>query len=80
MTTENVVDVLQLAQLCDAPRLSLVCTRLITRDLKSISVSEGWKTMKKTNPSLEQTLLESLVEEDSVRPFHQLFYQKLYIL
>ncbi|XP_042412068.1 BTB/POZ and TAZ domain-containing protein 3-like isoform X2 [Zingiber officinale] len=67
LTTENVVDVLQLAQLCDAPQLSLVCTRLITKDLKSISVSEGWKTMKKTNPSLEQTLLESLVEEDSRR-------------
>lgn len=69
LTTENVVDVLQLAQLCDAPQLSLVCTRLITKDLKSISVSEGWKTMKKTNPSLEQALLESLVEDDSVGTF-----------
>ncbi|ONK72372.1 uncharacterized protein A4U43_C04F18730 [Asparagus officinalis] len=65
LTTDNVVDVLQLARKCDAPRLSLMCIRLIIKDFKTISASEGWKVMKHTNPSLEQELLESLVEADS---------------
>ncbi|XP_072999522.1 BTB/POZ and TAZ domain-containing protein 3-like [Typha latifolia] len=65
LTTENVVDVLQLARQCDAPRLSLLSTHMIVKDFKTISVSEGWKVMKQANPGLEQELLESLVEEDS---------------
>ncbi|XP_008807256.1 BTB/POZ and TAZ domain-containing protein 3-like [Phoenix dactylifera] len=65
LTFENVVDVLQLARLCDAPRLSLLCTRLIIKEFKTISVSEGWKVMKQANPCLEQELLEALVETDS---------------
>ena len=66
LTTDNVVDVLQLARQCDAPRLSIICTHLIIKDFKTISVSEGWKVMKRANPRLEQGLLESLVEADSV--------------
>lgn len=66
LTKENVVDVLQLARECDAPRLSLLCTRLIIKEFKAISVSEGWKVMKQANPCLEQELLETLVEADSV--------------
>ena len=67
LTTENVIDVLQLAKNCDAPRLSLICVRMIVKDFKTISLTEGWKVMKRTNPSLEQELLESVVEADSVR-------------
>ncbi|CAL9055435.1 unnamed protein product [Musa banksii] len=67
LTEENVVDVLQLARLCDAPRLSLSCTKMILNDFKAISISDGWKAMKQANPSLEQELLESLVGEDSKR-------------
>ncbi|XP_073118355.1 BTB/POZ and TAZ domain-containing protein 3 [Elaeis guineensis] len=65
LTLENVVDVLQLARLCDAPRLSLLCTRLIIKEFKTISVSEGWRIMKQANPRLEQELLETLMETDS---------------
>lgn len=65
LTTENVVDVLQLARKCDAPRLSLFCVRLIVKDFKTISSTEGWKVMKDANPALEQELLESVVEADS---------------
>lgn len=67
LTTENVVDVLQLARKCDAPRLSLFCIRMIMRNFKTVSSTEGWKVMKRANPALEQELLESVVEADSVR-------------
>ncbi|XP_059655486.1 BTB/POZ and TAZ domain-containing protein 3 isoform X2 [Cornus florida] len=65
LTTENVVDVLQLARNCDAPRLSLICVRIVVRDFKTISSTEGWKIMRRVNPALEQELLESVVEADS---------------
>ncbi|PKA60208.1 BTB/POZ and TAZ domain-containing protein 3 [Apostasia shenzhenica] len=67
LTAENVVDILQLARECDASRLSMICTRMIIRDFKSISLSQGWKVMRKANPNLEQELLEILVEVDSKR-------------
>ena len=63
---ENVVDVLQLARNCDAPRLSLFCVRMVVKDFKAISSTEGWKVMKRSNPALEQELLESVVESDTV--------------
>ncbi|KAE9452806.1 hypothetical protein C3L33_15298, partial [Rhododendron williamsianum] len=65
LTTENVIDVLQLARNCDVPRLSLICVQMIVRDFKTISSTEGWKVMKRANPALEQELLESVVEADS---------------
>ncbi|RWW21886.1 hypothetical protein GW17_00013942 [Ensete ventricosum] len=67
LTEENVVDVLQLARLCDAPRLSLSCTKMVINDFKAISLSDGWKAMKQANPRLEKELHKSLVEEDSDR-------------
>lgn len=66
LTTENVIDVLQLARQCDAPRLSLFCVRLVVKKFKTASRTEGWKVMKQADPALEQELLESLVEADSV--------------
>ncbi|XP_062228266.1 BTB/POZ and TAZ domain-containing protein 3 isoform X5 [Phragmites australis] len=55
------------SRLCDAPRLSVICTRMIVADFKTISLSDGWKVMRQANPSLEQELLESLVEADTKR-------------
>lgn len=66
LTNENVIDVLQLARSCDAPRLALICQRMVVRDFKCISRTEAWKVMKRANPSLEQELLELVVEADSV--------------
>jgi len=43
LTTDNVIDVLQLARLRDAPRLNLLCTRLIVESFKTVAKSEGWK-------------------------------------
>lgn len=69
LSKENVVDVLQLARNCDAPRLSLICIRMVVKDFKAISSTEGWKVMKQVNPALEQELLEAVVEADSVSWF-----------
>ncbi|KAF8402409.1 hypothetical protein HHK36_013364 [Tetracentron sinense] len=65
LNAENVIDVLQLARQCDAPRLSLFCVRMVVKDFKTISATEGWKLMKRANPALEQELLGSVVEADS---------------
>ncbi|KAL2487603.1 BTB/POZ and TAZ domain-containing protein 3 [Forsythia ovata] len=65
LTKENVVDVLQLAMKCDAPRLTLICMHMVVRDFKCISSTEGWKIMRRANPALEQQILELLVEADS---------------
>lgn len=62
---ENVIDVLQLARKCDATRISFVCFSMVIKDLKSVSLTEGWKVMKRANPLLEQELVEAVVEEDT---------------
>jgi len=66
LTTDNVIDVLQMAILCDASCLNLLCMCLIVKSFKTVSKSEGWKVMRQSNPKLEQELLESVVEADSV--------------
>ncbi|KAA8531576.1 hypothetical protein F0562_006285 [Nyssa sinensis] len=65
LTLENLVDIFQLALLCDAPRLSLVCHRLILKNFKDVCATEGWKVMKKSHPVLEKELLESLIEAEN---------------
>lgn len=66
---DNVVDVFQLALLCDAPRLSLICHRKMLKNFKSVSESEGWKAMKQSHPVLEKEVLESVVDEENVSLF-----------
>lgn len=64
LSTENVVDIFQLALLCDAPRLSLICHRMILKNFKVVSDSEGWKVMMQSHPVLEKELVESVLDED----------------
>merc|ERR1712137_979962 len=42
LTIVNVIDIFQLALLCDAPRLSFMCHRMIMRNFKAVSATEGW--------------------------------------
>ncbi|KAG9440439.1 hypothetical protein H6P81_020604 [Aristolochia fimbriata] len=65
LTTENVIDVYQLARLCDIPRLCFICHRMIISNFKVVSASEGWKIMKQSNPKLEKELIESIIDADS---------------
>ncbi|KAL0921769.1 hypothetical protein M5K25_008876 [Dendrobium thyrsiflorum] len=64
LNLENVVDVFQLGQLCDAPRLSLLCNRMIINNFEAVSASEGWKVMKQSNPCMEKEILDSVVQAD----------------
>ncbi|KAL3813684.1 hypothetical protein ACJIZ3_014952 [Penstemon smallii] len=64
VTTENSIDIFQLALLCDAPRLSLIVHRFILSNLKSVSASEGWKIMKESHRVLEKEILESIIYEE----------------
>ncbi|KAG0492672.1 hypothetical protein HPP92_006070 [Vanilla planifolia] len=66
LTLENVVDAFQLGELCDAPRLSLLCHRMIVNNFQAVSATDGWKAMRQSNPSLEKDLVESVVEADCV--------------
>uniref|UniRef100_A0A7N0VBN5 Uncharacterized protein n=1 Tax=Kalanchoe fedtschenkoi TaxID=63787 RepID=A0A7N0VBN5_KALFE len=49
---ENVLDVLELAKLCDAPDLSLICMKLIASHFKSVEKTEGWKILQDHDPWL----------------------------
>lgn len=74
LTIDNVVDVFQLALLCDAPRLSLICHRKVLKNFKVVSETEGWKTMKLSHPALEKEIVESMVDEDIVRLLFSLYF------
>ncbi|PIN06121.1 CREB binding protein/P300 [Handroanthus impetiginosus] len=65
ITAENVIDIFQLALLCDAPRLSLICHRFILSNIKAVFASDGWRDMKESHPILEKEILDSMVDEDS---------------
>ncbi|KAG0568018.1 hypothetical protein M758_7G177500 [Ceratodon purpureus] len=67
LNSDNVVDVLQIARLCDEPRLYLLCLRRIVSDFKSVARSDGWRVMKETDPNLEQELVEAVIEADTKR-------------
>ncbi|KAJ0704066.1 putative chromatin remodeling & transcription regulator BTB-POZ family [Helianthus annuus] len=74
LNMENVVDVFQLAVLCDAPRLSIICQRFVLGCFKAASSSAGWKAMRASHPHIEKKLLESLKFEDHVRSIYCLLY------
>lgn len=66
LTIENVVDVLQLARLCDAPDLYLKCMKLISNRFKSVEETEGWKFMQNNDPFLELEILKFIDEAELV--------------
>uniref|UniRef100_A0A1J3CT89 BTB/POZ and TAZ domain-containing protein 5 n=1 Tax=Noccaea caerulescens TaxID=107243 RepID=A0A1J3CT89_NOCCA len=63
LNEENVMDVFQLSLLCDAPRLGLICHRMILKSFEEVSTSEGWQAMKQSHPSLHKELLRSVAYE-----------------
>ncbi|MFS7910983.1 putative chromatin remodeling & transcription regulator BTB-POZ family [Helianthus anomalus] len=67
LTVENVVDVLQLARLCDAPDLYLKCMRLISNRFKPVEETEGWKFLQNNDPFLELEILKFIDESESRR-------------
>lgn len=67
LTIENVVDVLQLARLCDAPDLYLKCVKLVSNSFKAVEKTEGWKFLQTNDPFLELEILQVIDESESLR-------------
>ncbi|XP_022769935.1 BTB/POZ and TAZ domain-containing protein 1-like [Durio zibethinus] len=65
LTIENVVDVLQLARLCDAPDLYLKCMKLVSANFKAVEQTEGWKFIQGHDPWLELEILQFMDEAES---------------
>ncbi|KAI3802531.1 hypothetical protein L1987_30664 [Smallanthus sonchifolius] len=67
LTVESVVDVLQLARLCDAPDLYLKCMKVISNRFKSVEETEGWKFLQNNDPHLELEILKFIDDVESRR-------------
>ncbi|KDO69414.1 hypothetical protein CISIN_1g017954mg [Citrus sinensis] len=65
LTIDNVVDVLQLARLCDAPDLYLRCMKLAASRFKAVEKTEGWKFLQDHDPWLELQILQFMDEAES---------------
>lgn len=65
LTIDNVVDVLQLARLCDAPDLNLKCMKLLSNNFKAVEKTEGWKFLQDHDPYLELQILQFMDEAES---------------
>lgn len=66
LTAENVVDVLQLARLFDAPDVCLKSMRLIQSQFKTVEQTEGWKFLQEHDPVLELDILQFIDDSESV--------------
>ena len=66
VSAESVVDVLQLARLCDAPRLHVRCIKFLAVNFSAVEQTEGWRFLQANDPRLELDILESLHEIDLV--------------
>ncbi|KAI4303811.1 hypothetical protein MLD38_039402 [Melastoma candidum] len=65
LTAENVIDVLQLSRLCNAPDLYLRCMKLVHRCMDEVEGSEGWRFLQLHDPWLELEILRFIDEEES---------------
>ncbi|KAI8543838.1 hypothetical protein RHMOL_Rhmol08G0250600 [Rhododendron molle] len=64
LTIDNVIDVIQLARLCDAPDLHLKCMKLVSTNFKSVKKTEGWKFVQDHDPFLELQILQFIDETE----------------
>ena len=77
LTNDNVVDVLQLARLCDAPDLYIKCMRLISDHFKTVEKTEGWKFLQDHDPHLELEILQFMEESESVSRQNRVLFLSL---
>ncbi|EPS63804.1 hypothetical protein M569_10979, partial [Genlisea aurea] len=65
LSTENVVDMIQLARLCSAPDLHIKCMKLLSTNFKAVEETEGWKFLQDNDPYLELEILQFMDEDES---------------
>jgi hypothetical protein len=66
LTTETILDMLQLSRLCDAQRLHLRCLKFIVKDFAAVQETEAWRFLQENDPWLELDILQFMNEADSV--------------
>lgn len=64
LTIDSVIDILQLARMCDAPDLSLSCMKMVSSHFKAVEKTEGWKFLQKHDPWLELQILQFMDESE----------------
>lgn len=81
LTIENVIDVLQLARLCDAPDLYVKCMKLVSAKFNAVEKTEAWKFLHKHDPWLELEILQFIeeIEARKKRTKRQKEDQSLYL-
>ncbi|KAJ1286718.1 hypothetical protein BS78_03G373500 [Paspalum vaginatum] len=67
LTADSAVDVLQLAALCDAPRLHLRCARLLAKEFAAVERTEAWRFLQENDPWQELQVLQGLHDADMRR-------------
>ncbi|KAK1256718.1 BTB/POZ and TAZ domain-containing protein 1 [Acorus gramineus] len=65
VTAESVVDLLQLARMCDAAYLKMRCLKVLEGGFKEVEATEGWKFLQAHDPFLELELLQFLDDAES---------------
>ncbi|KAF3613899.1 BTB/POZ and TAZ domain-containing protein 2 [Capsicum annuum] len=65
LTIENVVDMLQLARLCDTPHLYLKSMKFLRNNFRKVEETEGWKFLQHHDPLLELEILQFMDEAES---------------
>ena len=66
LTIESVVDVLQLARLCNASDLYLKCMKFVADHFKFVEKTEGWQFIQDHDPWLELDILKFIDDTESV--------------
>ncbi|KAG6584117.1 BTB/POZ and TAZ domain-containing protein 1-like [Cucurbita moschata] len=65
LTIESVVDVLQLARLCNASDLYLKCMKFVADHFKFVEKTEGWQFIQDHDPWLELDILKFIDDTES---------------
>ncbi|KAA0036064.1 hypothetical protein IC582_030057 [Cucumis melo] len=64
LSIHSVIDILQLARMCDAPDLSLSCMKMVSTHFKAVEKTEGWKFLQKHDSWLELQILQFMDESE----------------
>ncbi|XP_078434707.1 BTB/POZ and TAZ domain-containing protein 1-like [Wolffia australiana] len=62
LSVDTIIDVLQLARLCDAPRLRVRCMKLLAAEFANVEKTEAWHFLQANDPHLELDILQYLHE------------------
>ncbi|KAI0508162.1 hypothetical protein KFK09_014296 [Dendrobium nobile] len=64
---DDVVEVMKLAQLCDAPQLRRRCLAVAAKDFAALQRTEGWRFVQNHDPRLELEILQFMAEREQRR-------------